>query len=222
MGLHSPATGAFEVVVAADAESVVVRPRGELDLATSDRLAATLRTVDASAGVVVLDLSGLSFLDAAGLKVLIEARQALGERLTVLPGPPPVQRLIALTRTDQALGLAPGPDEDDSRAAAANMSYMRELWEAYRAGGARALAERMPGSTPCDDRPGWGAGELSAFWAHTLVPVPDPGASYWVQPVGRSVFVSADTLPPAERSGVIWSLYVFEGRTFIRALSLRP
>jgi anti-anti-sigma factor len=218
MALHSPPVGGFDVVVGAGAGSVVIRPRGELDLASSDRLAAALQSEETSTAVVVLDLSGLSFIDASGLRVLIDAKQALGDRLTLLPGPPSVQRLFALTRTAHALAFAPGPGEDDARAAAANMSYMQELWEAYRAGGARALAERLPPAAgPGDDRPDWGASELSAFWAHTVVPVPDP--KYQVQTVGSSVLVSASASPPPDGSGVIWSLYLFKGRTFIRALS---
>ena len=220
MALHSPPLGDFEVTIAAGAESVVIRPRGELDLASSDRLAATLQSADAAALIIVLDLSGLTFIDASGLRVLIEAKHALGDRLALLPGPPSVQRLFALTRTDHVLGFAAGPREVDARAAAANMSYMRELWQAYRAGGAQALADRLPPATvPGGDRLAWGANELGAFWAHTVAPVPDPG--YHVQTVGSSVLVSAAPSPPAEGTGVAWSLYVFQGRTFIRALSLR-
>ena len=219
MALHSPPIGAFDVVVSFGAESVVIRPRGELDLATSDRLAATLQSTDEAAAVIVVDLSELNFIDASGLRVLIEAKQMLGDRLTLLPGPASVQRLFALTRTDGVLGFAPGPDEDGVRAAAANLSYMRDLWEAYRAGGTRALADRLPPpAEPGGDRPAWGANELSAFWAHTVVPVPDP--RFQVRTVGSSVLVSASASPPADGSGVIWSLYLFKGRTFVRALSL--
>jgi anti-anti-sigma factor len=213
--------GDFDVVVVLEAQSVLVRPRGELDLATSDRLQTALDAVDASTPLIVLDLSGVSFLDASGLRVLIEAKRTLGERLTLLPGAPAVQRLFALTGTDAALGFAPGEDEDEVRAAAANMSYMRELWAAYRAGGAQALAERLPAPPAArSDRLVWGASELSDFWAHTVVPVPDPKANYRLQTVGSSVLVSADTPPRAGVPGVIWSLYVFQGRTFVRALSL--
>jgi anti-sigma B factor antagonist len=219
MALHSPPLGGFDVIVTAGAESVVIRPRGELDLATSGRLAAALQSTDAAALVIVLDLSGLTFIDASGLRVLIDAKQALADRLALLPGPPTVQRLFALTRTDHVLGFAPGPGEDDARAAAENMSYMRELWEAYRAGGARALADRLPPTTaPGGDRSAWGASELGAFWAHTVAPVPDP--SYHVQTVGSSVLVSTAPSRPAEGASVAWSLYMFKGRTFIRALTL--
>ena len=221
MALHSPPIGGFDVVVGLEAQSAVVRPRGELDLATSDRLQAALDAVDASTPVIVLDLSGVSFLDASGLRVLIEAKRTLGDRLTLLPGPPAVQRLFALTGTDGVLGFAPSQDEDDVRAAAANMSYMRELWAAYRAGGAQALAQRLPAPAAASgDRPVWGPSELSAFWAHTVVPVPDPKANYRLQTLGSSVLVSANTPSRRGGSGVSWSLYVFKGRTFIRALSL--
>ena len=96
---------------------------------------------------------------------------------------------------------------------------MRELWDAYRAGGAQALADRLPAPPePGGDRPPWGAGELSDFWARTVGPVPDP--RYQLRTVGSSVLVSAAAPPPTGGPGVIWSLYLFEGRTFIRALSL--
>jgi anti-sigma B factor antagonist len=222
MALYSPAVDGFDVIVATGADSVVIRLRGELDLASSDRLAAVLRTLDSSPSTIVLDLSELAFLDASGLRVLIEAKRTLGSRLALLPGPPQIQRLFVLTRTDRTLGFSPDASAGDARAAE-NMSYMRELWEAYRAGGAQALAARMPG--PVDSRtarPAWGATELSAFWAHVVVPVPDPSKAYRVQAVGDSVLVSAAMPDPSERRGVIWSLYLFEGRTFIRALTLTP
>ncbi len=223
MALHSPANGWFEVVVADDPGTIVIRPRGELDLAWSERFAATLRSVDASAGVVVLDLGGLTFLDASGLRVLLEAKRALGARLALLPGPAHVQRLFTLTGTDAALGFSPRADDPSLQAAAANVAYLRELWDAYRAGGAHELAARMPSapSEPAGDRPTWGPGELGAFWSHTVMAVPAPLAGRCrIQTVGSSVLISPEPPLAHEGPGVIWSLYVFEGRTFIRAVSL--
>ena len=53
-------------------------PRGELDLATVPVLEAALV---AQAGPVVLDLRGLTFVDATGLRLLIQAETpACGER----------------------------------------------------------------------------------------------------------------------------------------------
>ncbi len=129
-----------------------------------------------------------------------------------------------LTRTDRTLGFSPDASAGDARAAAENMSYMRELWETYRGGGAQALAARMPAPVVLARRsvPPGEQRELSAFWAHAVVPVPDPSKTYRVQTVGDSVLVSAAVTPSNERPNVIWSLYLFEGRTFIRALTLAP
>jgi anti-sigma B factor antagonist len=60
----------FRVVVTAAADGTVVLPHGELDLATAADLEAVLL---AQRGRVVVDLRGLSFVDASGLRVLLEA-----------------------------------------------------------------------------------------------------------------------------------------------------
>ena len=60
----------FRVVVTAGADGTVVLPHGELDLATAADLEAVLL---AQSGRVVVDLRGLSFVDASGLRVLLEA-----------------------------------------------------------------------------------------------------------------------------------------------------
>jgi anti-sigma B factor antagonist len=221
MALYSPAGGDFEVLVAGQGGSVVIRPEGELDLATSDRLAAELRSVDATASLVILDLSGLTFVDATGLRVLLEAKRAMAERLVLLPGTNQVQRLFALTRADALLGFATGAADHDLESAAANLAYLRDLWAAYRDGGAQALAARMPPSPDADgESPVWGAGELSAFWGRPIAPVPDPGTQPGrIETVGSSVLVRTEAASQ-NRPGVLWSLYLFEGRTFIRAVSL--
>jgi anti-sigma B factor antagonist len=61
----------FWVVVTAGAGGTVVLPHGELDLATAADLEAVLV---AQTGRVVVDLRGLSFVDASGLRVLLEAQ----------------------------------------------------------------------------------------------------------------------------------------------------
>jgi anti-anti-sigma factor len=60
----------FRVVVTAGADGTVVLPHGELDLATAADLEAVLL---AQSGRVVVDLRELSFVDARGLRVLLEA-----------------------------------------------------------------------------------------------------------------------------------------------------
>jgi anti-anti-sigma factor len=60
----------FRVVVSAAAKFTLVVPVGELDLATAPELEAVLA---AHTGPVVVDLRKLSFVDASGLRVLLEA-----------------------------------------------------------------------------------------------------------------------------------------------------
>jgi len=88
----------FRCEVDPDRESVIVRPVGELDLATAPIVDAQLsELVTAGFESVVLDLRKLCFMDSTGLKLLMswEARsRAEGVALRVLPGPPAVQRVF--------------------------------------------------------------------------------------------------------------------------------
>ena len=61
----------FRVVVKDGADRTVVVPHGDLDLATAADLEAVLL---AQSGRVIVDLRGLSFVDARGLRVLVEAQ----------------------------------------------------------------------------------------------------------------------------------------------------
>jgi anti-sigma B factor antagonist len=60
----------FRIVVSAGANFTTVVPVGELDLAAAPELEALLV---AQTGPVVLDLRKLTFVDATGLRVLLEA-----------------------------------------------------------------------------------------------------------------------------------------------------
>ena len=82
------------VRVEQDGEALVVRAFGELDLSNAETLEVALRRAIASNGSgVILDLGGVSFLDSAGLRlVLMMAKQSLrnGGRLRLLRGSAPV------------------------------------------------------------------------------------------------------------------------------------
>lgn len=78
---------------------------GELDLATADQFAQTLRRLSASRSNVLLDLSRVQFMDSSGLNALVnvvtDARRA-NRRIELRPElAPQVKRLLELT------GLAP-------------------------------------------------------------------------------------------------------------------
>ena len=77
----------------------VVTVRGELDLATADRLWVELEPVLVSRDVVVLDGSGISFLDSSGLRVLLQAGKRAASDGTIFRLVAPqaaVQRVLEL------------------------------------------------------------------------------------------------------------------------------
>jgi anti-anti-sigma factor len=87
---------------------------GELDLVSAPILQAAFdRLESAPVALIVVDLRRLSFMDAAGLRVLAEAHKRARRgrwRLVVVRGPRPVQRLLELTGFDNLLGPIDDPD----------------------------------------------------------------------------------------------------------------
>jgi anti-anti-sigma factor len=80
----------------------VIRPRGELDLSTSDELCAAIDSALASGRPTTVDLAGLGFIDSTGLRCLLSAAEtarAAGVALELLPGGTGVMRLFELTGT---------------------------------------------------------------------------------------------------------------------------
>jgi anti-sigma B factor antagonist len=77
----------------APGESVTVAVIGELDIATVPRFTARMGDLvrRGSLGELILDLSGLTFVDAGGLRALTELRSRVERRgaVLVLDGVPP-------------------------------------------------------------------------------------------------------------------------------------
>jgi anti-sigma B factor antagonist len=78
---------------------------GELDVASAPLLERQLKKIQwAGASSIVLDLSGLDFIDSTGLHVLIRAhRRAQEGQLSLLRGSQRVHRVFELTKTDTVL-----------------------------------------------------------------------------------------------------------------------
>jgi len=83
---------------------------GELDLATADDVQRELERIEATdAASIVLDLSGLTFMDSTGVRLLITAHarsRADSNRLSLLRGAPAVQRVLELSGVDALLPFA--------------------------------------------------------------------------------------------------------------------
>jgi len=93
-------------------DGLFVRLSGEVDLSVEEYLSAVLD--EATAGqppppVVVADLSGLRFLDCAGVRVLLRARrlaQGRGCVLSVRDPQPAVERVLRTLQITEILGLS--------------------------------------------------------------------------------------------------------------------
>jgi anti-anti-sigma factor len=88
----------------------VLRLQGELDASNRDRLHSAISSaLEHHPPLLVADLSGLDFIDCAGLSVLVGAHKRLaasGHRLLIAGAKPAVQRLLHLTGLDTYLHLS--------------------------------------------------------------------------------------------------------------------
>jgi anti-anti-sigma factor len=134
LGVPNVAAEPFETtIVRRDARRATVYLQGELDLATAPNVTAAL--TDLLTGgyrFLRLDVSRLSFIDCAGLGVLLRAHHAvLAARGTlILTGiGPRIARLLALTDLHTTLFIAenPDPDPDSVQAERAMPRQLREL-----------------------------------------------------------------------------------------------
>jgi anti-sigma B factor antagonist len=106
----------LEIAVEDTGEYVVCRPVGELDAFTVGQFRDTLAEVSGASRLLV-DLSGVPFLDSAGLGALIggvrRAREAGGD-VAVFGARPSVARLLHTTGFDRVAAVADN-EEDAAR-----------------------------------------------------------------------------------------------------------
>lgn len=107
----------FEVGARTHRRTALSELRGELEIATVPQVAETFGGLAPEADRVrhiVLDLRGLTFMDASGVHELIRqndhARQNR-HNLAVIQGRKPIQRLLALTAVDEILVLVDDPED---------------------------------------------------------------------------------------------------------------
>jgi len=82
---------------------------GEIDASNTVTLDAALREVpNADTGVIELDMSGVTFMDSSGLRILVELAQrarTAGQCIALVETTPNVDRLIDLAELRDFLGV---------------------------------------------------------------------------------------------------------------------
>jgi anti-sigma B factor antagonist len=108
----APTPARFEVRRVDHPFGVVLTLRGELDLATAPVLQERLDRAMRGGAAVVIDLSGLRFIDSCGLGILVRAERQLrgsGGQLVLVRGPRAVHRAFELTSLDSHFELCDSP-----------------------------------------------------------------------------------------------------------------
>jgi anti-anti-sigma factor len=83
---------------------------GELDIATADGLMDLLRTTADTDDPIVLDFSGVKFMDSSGLRALLQAARSEDCGPVVVKDPPPqVRRLLEISIPEGVPGLRVRP-----------------------------------------------------------------------------------------------------------------
>jgi anti-sigma B factor antagonist len=96
----------LEVLVLRNGPTARVSVAGELDIATAPQLLHRVGpdgTLDDSASIL-LDLTAVTFIDSSGLRALLDAYAAVGDRLRVVPGSA-CRRLLELVGMTDGLPL---------------------------------------------------------------------------------------------------------------------
>jgi anti-anti-sigma factor len=91
-----------------DGETLRVAAVGELDIATVGTLEKAVLDLEENGQMIVLDLSGLSFIDSTGLRLVIDLNERYGgesDRLRVIAGSPAVERLLDIAGLRDRLPL---------------------------------------------------------------------------------------------------------------------
>ncbi len=114
----------FHVEIEPDRQRVIVRPVGDVDLASATDVELPLfELLDRGFTHVVVDLRRVTFLDSSGIRMLVNAHkhaEQLGARVSVRLGGEPSRRALEITGMLDYLDIEPGaPGERDTATRAA-------------------------------------------------------------------------------------------------------
>jgi len=104
----------FDVESRVAGDRAIVTVRGDLDLQVAARVVAEIEKVEEGApALLVIDLSGISFLDSSGMGVLAAAQARAveaGRRIVVVRPPYSVRRAFELSGFDDVIEVVDDPD----------------------------------------------------------------------------------------------------------------
>jgi anti-sigma B factor antagonist len=102
--------GRLSITSGRDGDVHTIALSGELDLANAPEVERQLTGAEAAdATSIVLDLSGLTFIDSTGIRMIVSAdarSRANSHRLTLLRGSPAVQRVFVISGIDKIVTFA--------------------------------------------------------------------------------------------------------------------
>jgi anti-sigma B factor antagonist len=134
----------IQIARSSDRECVAVL--GELDIFTAPSLQdAVLGMEDAKPTLLVIDLTGVSFIDSTGLSVLLTASERAreqGRRLVVVRPPLPALRVFTLTKVDAGMECVDDPQDVTAEHFDRETTYARVLKLSRR------LRDRKPAQHP--------------------------------------------------------------------------
>ena len=94
-----------------DARTTIIAVEGEIHVSTAPEFSGVLAAaIEAGRTLLVLDLSGVMFIDSTGLSVLLNALRRLtraGGAMAVVCSNPTVLRLFEITKLDSTFDLHP-------------------------------------------------------------------------------------------------------------------
>ena len=110
--------GTLEIHIEKGGERAVVRLTGEFDISGVRDFHRALAAIEPGAQIVCIDLRGLSFLGASGLRSLLDVQTRSrrdGFQLVVVKGPPLVHRVFEMTGIEHRLVMLDDPAEGNGK-----------------------------------------------------------------------------------------------------------
>lgn len=105
---------AFRVVVEPLEDACLLRVGGEIDASSAGDLRMHLRSAYREANTTLVDLANVSFIDSAGLRVLLDESEAateMGHVIFIVRPSAVVRRLIDVTDSSSRLAVVPASSD---------------------------------------------------------------------------------------------------------------